>query len=97
MTTTRNTGADAPDVGTAKKPAFSVDLPCRGGTVSVAAWENMVGEGDNERLVYMLTLNRSYNDGKEWKETTSMRPEDVPVLQVALSRVYEWTLDQSRQ
>jgi hypothetical protein len=69
-----------------KRPAFS----CKVGAIEAAAWEH---KGDN-RTFYNVTVSRRYKDrnDEQWKSTTSFGVDDIPKLQLALSKCYEWIL-----
>ncbi len=67
--------------GEANKPVHTVGPFNSGGSlIEASVWENEVGEGDEARLVFNVTVQRSYNDGEEWKRTKSFRPQDLPHL-----------------
>lgn len=78
------------------KPIHSMDYPTHGGQISIGIWENLVGDGDDKRTIYAVSVSRSYNDGKEWKNTKSFRGVDLPVVIVGLQDAYHWILSQGR-
>jgi len=65
----------------ANKPVKKVSA--RGITASV--WEN---EGKNDSKYYTLSLQRSYKDGEDWKNTDTLRLQDVPDAVAVLQKVY---------
>ena len=46
----------------------------RDGRLAVTVWENTSEEG---KVFYSTTLVRSYKDGEDWKETTSLNENDL--------------------
>lgn len=80
-----------------KEPVHSVNFYSGGGYIEVAVWENMVGEGENERLAYGVSLKRSYKDGNDWKDTKSFRAQDLPHVAVALQQAYLWIQEQQQK
>lgn len=59
--------------------------------VEVAVWENP-GE---ERPVYGISINRSYFDAgeKKWKQSKTLRVQDIPALCIALQQAFVWIQD----
>lgn len=55
------------------------------GGVTVSTWEN---EGKNGKF-YTITMQRAYKDGDEWKNTQSLRVNDLPKAILALQKTYE--------
>ena len=70
------------------KPIESISFNSGGGIIEASIWENEVGEGNDARTVLSVTIQRAYNDGKEWKHTKSLRPQDIPHVMVALQQAY---------
>ena len=66
----------------------------RNTSIEVAVWENEL-QGDNGTYsVYNLSVKRSYRDeGGNWKSSGTYRPHDVPVLQHALAKAYDWIME----
>jgi len=64
-----------------KGPVSSVKV----GGIKVDVWENK-GEKAN---FYSYTIQRSYKAGDEWKNTTSLRQQDLPKAVLALQKAYE--------
>ena len=78
-----------------QQPVESLEFPVQGGRLDVGIWENTVGEDKEERIVYAVSVSRSYHDGKEWQSTKSMRTNDLPVLQHAIGKAYDTILELS--
>ena len=57
------------------------------GSIHVAIWENESKEG---RVYQTVSLERSYkNKDDEWKNTNSLRVNDIPKAVAALQKVYD--------
>lgn len=63
-----------------------------GGFIEVAVWAKEVGQGDNQFTAYSTSVNRSYNDNGEWKNTTSLRHEHIPIAVLLMQKAYEWVI-----
>lgn len=57
------------------KPVYKVRIKGLNGAV----WANDGKEGLPP--MYSVTVERTYKVGEEWKSTTSMRPQDIPIVQ----------------
>lgn len=64
-----------------------------------AVFGNMVGEADEKRLMHSVTIRRSYFDdsAKEWKESTSFRPQDIPYIVLSLNQAFEWIANERQK
>ena len=67
----------------------------KSGLIEVAVWENeRVDNNKNMYKSYSLSYQRSYQDDKEvWKNTTSMRKTDIPVLMELLKQAYKFLIN----
>ena len=72
------------------EPVHSIRHKTNGGTMEVAIWENEVGEGREKRMVFNVSIKRSWHDGKEWNDTASMRVQDLPALAMLTQEAYQW-------
>lgn len=91
-------GGSGTDTDERKKPVVSFGpYPTGSAMIEVAVWENTVGEGKEERLVYSVSFTRSYNDGKEWKKTGSVRVQDIPFLIHGLQKAMDWIIEQNQR
>lgn len=70
------------------QPVESFRYPSSGGTLEVSIWENLVEGKNGERVAHSVTIRRSYHDGKGWKESKSLFPQDLPVLVLALQEAF---------
>lgn len=71
------------------KPAHEVRL----GKIRVTIWPN---RSPNQGTWYSVTVSRSYKDGDAWKETSSFRRDDLPVVARAIDMAYAWIWGQER-
>ena len=52
------------------------------------------GKSDGRDITFhKVSIQRSYKDGEEWKETTSFGRNDLPVVILVLQRAWEFILD----
>jgi len=56
------------------------------GGIKVSTWENKSKEGAS---FYTVSIQRSYKDGNDWKNTDSYRINDLPKVILALQKTYE--------
>lgn len=78
-----------------KPPVYSRRFYTGSGTsVEAAVWDKTVGDGDDERLVYSVTVSRTYKDGTDWKRSDSFWPQDLPSLALAVQDCACWIADQ---
>ncbi len=55
------------------------------GGITVAVWKNKGEHSD----FFTYSMQRSYKQGNEWKNTTSLRDGDLPKAILALQKAYE--------
>ena len=58
--------------------------------VSVSVFENQSAEG---KAFYKTALQRTYKEGEEFKTTTSLSRDDLPVAQILMGKAYEFILE----
>jgi hypothetical protein len=58
------------------------------GAINIAVWENGSRDGGSFNTI---TINRRYKDKdkEEWKNSSSLRVNDIPKVVLALNKVYE--------
>jgi hypothetical protein len=78
----------APIMQTKNKPVHEVRI----GTIKAAVWKN---ENDNGRY-YSTSLQRSYKDGNEWKNTDYFGRDDLLVVAKVADLVHTWICEQSQ-
>ena len=62
----------------------------RMGRVRAAVWENETQNGSG----YSVTVNRSYKDGEEWRQTSSFWRDDLPLVVKVLDAAHSWIFAQ---
>jgi hypothetical protein len=80
---------------TANRPVFSKKVPTGSGKIEVSVWQNTKGEGDKERLVLSITLKKTYKSDGEYKESTSLFPQDLEFAIQALTAADEFCADET--
>ncbi len=73
----------------AKNPNAPVFSMRRKG-VSVSVFDNQSGEG---KTFYKALVQRTYKEGEEFKTTTSLSRDDLPVAQILMGKAYEFILE----
>ena len=63
----------------ADKPIDSIRIGC----VQISIWENTGKKG----TFISVTVDKSYNDGKEWKRTKAFKVQDLPLLKLGIDEV----------
>ena len=61
--------------------------------VKVSVFENFANNGEQDIVFHKVSLQRIYRDGEEWKTTTSLGCNDIPVARMLLQRAWEFVLD----
>ena len=57
------------------------------GNIRAAVWENQSEEG---RTYHSVSVTRSYKDGEDWKGTTVFGRDDLPRVELASRKAYEY-------
>lgn len=60
------------------------------GNLTASVWKN---EGQ-ERAFYTVDIQRSYKDGDEWKNTTSLNASDLLNAAFLLQKANNWIMEQ---
>ena len=55
--------------------------------VRASIWSN---QGSGNRRWFSLSFSRVYRDGDEWKDTSSFRRDDLPLVAKAAEMAYVW-------
>lgn len=71
-----------------QKPVHEIRL----GRIRAAIWANTSPDGD---VWFNVTVTRLYQDGGQWKDTTTFRRDDLPIVSKAADMAYAWVWDQS--
>ncbi len=57
--------------------------------VKVSVFENHAGDN----VYFKTTLQRIYREGEEWKTTTSLSRDDLPIARHLLQKAWDFILD----
>lgn len=63
----------------------------RRGCITASVWLNRNEQG---KSWYTITIKRSYKDGDEWRDTSSFRLEDLPLVEKVADKAFAWIWDQ---
>lgn len=66
-----------------QKPAHEIRL----GSIRVTIWAN---QNSGERTWFNTTVVRLYKDGEQWKDTSSLRRDDLPLASKAMDMAHDW-------
>ncbi len=78
-----------PETAPSQKPVKVIRL--RG--VSASIFANHAKSDGRDITFHKVSIQRSYKDGEEWKQTTSLGRDDLPVVNLVLKRAWEFILD----
>ena len=57
--------------------------------VKISVFENRAGDN----VFYKTAIQRIYREGEEWKTTTSLSRDDLPIAQHLLQKAWEFILE----
>lgn len=77
----------------AAKPGNSPAQVFRARGVKVSVFENVGQAGGRESKFYKTTVQRVYKEGEEFKTTTSLGRDDLPVARMLMQRAWEWIIE----
>ena len=66
-----------------KQPAHEIKL----GKVRATIWAN---ESEDHDLWFNATISRVYKNGEGWRETNTLRRDDLPIAMKAIDMAYSW-------
>jgi hypothetical protein len=66
-----------------QKPVHEIRL----GRIRAAIWAN---EADNRHVWFNVTVSRLYKDGEQWKDTSTYRRDDLPIVAKVVDMAYAW-------
>jgi len=66
-----------------QKPAHEIRL----GRIRASIWAN---NGDNRAVWFNVSLTRLYKDGEQWKDSSTFRRDDLPVVAKVVDMAYAW-------
>ncbi len=65
-------------------------LEIRRGLIKVRIWQRRSKHGGR----YSLSVVRLFRNGDQWKESTRLGRDDIPLVRLVLDEAYEWMLTQ---
>ena len=63
-------------------------LEIRRGLIKVRIWQRRSKNG----VRYALSVVRLFRNGDQWKESTRLGRDDIPLVRLVLDEAYEWML-----
>ncbi len=66
-----------------KQPAHEIKL----GRIRVTIWAN---EAEDHEVWFNAVVSRLYKSGDVWKDTTSLKHEDLPIASKAIDMAFNW-------
>lgn len=66
-----------------KKPTHEIKL----GRIRATIWSNV---SDDDELWFNVTISRIYKSGTTWKDSSSFRRDDLPIVMKALDMAHSW-------
>jgi len=72
-----------------KRPAHEIRL----GKIRAAIWSNQTEDSD---IWFNVTVSRLYKDGDQWKDSTSFRRDELPVVAKVVDMAYAWIWGQEK-
>lgn len=60
-------------------------------------WARTVGEGNQQREVLNTTIRKTYKEGEVYKESKSLRAEELPIAANLLQQAFAWVVDQENR
>ena len=67
------------------KPAMEI----RRGLIKVRIWQR---RSKNNGVRYSLTVVRLFRNGDQWKESTRLGRDDIPLVRLVLNEAHSWML-----
>ncbi len=67
------------------KPALEI----RRGLIKVRVWQR---RSKNNGVRYSLTVVRLFRNGDQWKESTRLGRDDIPLVRLLLDEAHTWML-----
>lgn len=68
------------------KPVFEI----RRGLIKVRIWQRKTKNG----VRFSLTVVRLFRNGDQWKESTRLGRDDIPLVRLLLDKAHTWILNQ---
>lgn len=61
--------------------------------LSASIFPNQAKVRNREVIFHKVSLQRTYKDGDQFKTTTGLGRDDLPIAQLLLRQAWEWILD----
>lgn len=90
MATTKKQSETKPE----KKAGSAPVMTWRRRGVKVAVFENETENSERKTKFFKVSLQRIYREGEEWKTTTSLSRDDIPVARHLLQQAWAWIMEQ---
>lgn len=74
-------------------PVWSQKAWTGSGHVEVAVWPRVV----SDREVLNATIRKTYKDGEEYKESKSLRPEELPIVSALLLEAFSFITNEENR
>ena len=76
-----------------KKMANKPEKKYKAGAISATVWKNEGQKNGKTFAFHTISLRRNYKDKDgEWKNSSSLRPGDLPKAALVLSKAYEYLI-----
>ncbi len=70
----------------------------RAGGITATIWKNTMQTAKGPVEAYAVTVARSYKDkSDDWKESHSLRLNDIPKARHVLNKAYDWMLTKPKE
>ena len=76
-------------------PVFSKRYWTGSGNIEVAVFENVTGEGDDERVVLSTTIKKSYKGDDGYKDSKSFFPQELLIAAFALQEAASFCFNEN--
>lgn len=76
------------------KPVWSRRYWTGSGNLEIAVWERTIGEGDESRVVRNTTMKKTYKEGSDFKESNSLRVEELGIALLAIQEAFHFISEQ---
>jgi len=60
------------------------------GGVKATVWKNTIQKEGIDRIVFSVTIDRTYKEGETWKTTSSFNVNDLPKVRTVSVKAYEF-------
>jgi hypothetical protein len=78
-------------------PVYSKRYWTGAGNIEVSVWENVTGEGDEERVVLSTSLKKTYKSENGYKDSNSFFPQELPLVVFALNEAAQFCFNEQNK